>query len=68
MPSWMNYIGCLCMEHESDESVEQSAARVVKKTEDCHGAKSITELLRKANVSMDHDRIIEELQKGIISA
>jgi len=52
----------------SDESVEQSAARVVKKTEDCHGAKSITELLRKANVSMDHDRIIEELQKGMISA
>lgn len=52
----------------SDEMIEESAAVLVKHVEDCQHAKGIHDLLRKAGVKLDNDRIIEELQKGMVSA
>jgi hypothetical protein len=52
----------------SDELVEQSVVKVVKKVEDCLKTKDIHELLIAAGVDMDHGQIIEELQKGLVSA
>jgi hypothetical protein len=51
-----------------DEVVEQSSALVVKKIEECYQSRNIQELLKVAGVQMDHDRIIEYLQKGMVSA
>jgi hypothetical protein len=52
----------------SDELVEQSVAQVVQKVEDCLKTKDIHELLIVAGVDMDHDQIMEEVQKGLVSA
>ena len=51
-----------------DVRVEDCVNRLVQVIEDCHGAKNIHELLRKAKVTLAHDDIIDELQKGMISA
>jgi hypothetical protein len=52
----------------TDEIIEDSSAILVKQVEDCQKAKGIHDLLRKAGVKLDNDRIIEELQKGMVSA
>jgi hypothetical protein len=51
-----------------DVQVEECANRLVQVIEGCHRAKNIHELLRKAKVTLAHDDIIDELQKGMISA
>jgi hypothetical protein len=51
-----------------DVKVEDCANRLVQVIEACHRAKNIHELLRKAKVTLPHDDIIDELQKGMISA
>jgi hypothetical protein len=51
-----------------DVKVEECSERLVQVIEGCHRAKSIHDLLRKAKVTLDHDEIIDELQKGMISA
>ena len=51
----------------NDVQVEESAQRMVVTITECQRSRSIHELLRKANVTMDHDEIIELLQKGMVS-
>ena len=51
-----------------DCKVEECADRLVKVIKTCQGSRSIQELLRHANVTMEHSDIIDELQKGMISA
>lgn len=52
----------------TDEMVEEAAGFLVKRVEECQRAKSLAELLRKANVQLDNIRILEELQKGMMAA
>jgi len=52
----------------TDEMIEESAAALAKQVEGCQKTMGIHELLRKAGVELDHDCIIEALQKGMISA
>ena len=52
----------------NDEVVEASAARLAETIEACQKSKSIYDLLQKAKVTIDHEEIIEELQKGMVSA
>lgn len=52
----------------SDELVEQSVIQVVKKVEDCQKTKNIYELLEVADIDMKPNEIIDELQKGLVSA
>lgn len=54
--------------HMDDCKIEDCSNRLVQVIQDCHSAKSIRELLGKANVSMDDDAIMDELQKGMLSA
>ena len=50
-----------------DSKVEESSRRIVENIESCQRAKSIQELLAVARVTIDHDEIIGELQKGMIA-
>ena len=52
----------------SDELVDQSVLHIVKKVEDCQRTKNIHDLLVVANVEMEHVQILEEFQKGILTA
>jgi hypothetical protein len=52
----------------SDEAVAESAARLTYKIEGCQKATGIYELLEKAKVALDHEAIIEELQRGMCHA
>jgi len=52
----------------ADELVDESTQTVVAKVDECHKSKNIHELLKVANITMDHDEIIEYLQKGMVSA
>ena len=61
-------ISSLYIPNMTDELIRDSADVLVKHIEDCQKANGIHELLRKAGVKLDSDRIIEELQKGILSA
>jgi hypothetical protein len=51
-----------------DSKVEESANKLVDVIENCQRAQSIQELLRRANVALGQDEIIDELQRGMISA
>jgi spore coat polysaccharide biosynthesis protein SpsF (cytidylyltransferase family) len=51
-----------------DSKVEESANKLVDVIENCQRAQSIQELLRRANVALSQDEIIDELQRGMISA
>jgi hypothetical protein len=52
----------------NDEVVEASAARLAETIEACQRSRSIHDLLQRAKVTLDHEEIIEELQKGMVSA
>jgi hypothetical protein len=52
----------------NDEIVDASAARLAETIFSCQKSKSIHDLLEKAKVTLDHEEIIEELQKGMVSA
>jgi hypothetical protein len=52
----------------SDEVVEASAARLAETIEACQKSRSIHDLLQKAKATLDHEEIIEELQKGMLSS
>ena len=52
----------------SDELVEQSVVHIVKKVEDCQRTKNIHDLLLTANVDMEDVQILEEFQKGLLTA
>jgi urease gamma subunit len=54
--------------HMDDVKVEECANRLVHVIKKCHDAKSIQELLRKAKVTLDQDDIMDELQRGMLSA
>jgi hypothetical protein len=54
--------------HMDDVKVEECANRLVHVIKKCHGAKSIQELLRKAKVTLDQGDIMDELQRGMLSA
>ena len=51
----------------SDEAVEQGAAEIVDMTTACHRATNIANLLEIAGVSLDHDKIVKDLKKGMVS-
>ena len=51
-----------------DVKVEEVANRLAQVIDNCQRSKGIHELLRKAKVTLDHDEIIDELQRGMISA
>jgi hypothetical protein len=51
-----------------DCKLEQCSNHLVQAIEGCQRSKGIHELLRKAKVTLDHDDIIEELQKGMCLA
>ena len=51
-----------------DEAVEASATRLAELIDACQKSKSIHDLLQKAKVALDHEEIIEHLQKGMVSA
>lgn len=51
-----------------DIHVEEVAGRLVEVIEGCQRCKNIHELLRRAEIKLDHDQIIDELQRGMIAA
>jgi hypothetical protein len=51
-----------------DVQIQESAERLVYAIEECQRSKSIHELLDKAKVMMDHEEMMEYLQKGMIVA
>jgi len=51
-----------------DEKIEECANRLVEVIEACQKSKSIHELLEKAQITLSHDQIISELQRGMMSA
>lgn len=51
-----------------DEAVEASSSRLAEVAEACQKSNNIHELLQKAKVTLDHEEIIEYLQKGMVSA
>ncbi|KAL3926444.1 MAG: hypothetical protein SGBAC_013471 [Bacillariaceae sp.] len=56
---------CLNMD---DAKVEDCGDRLAQVIQDCQGASSIQDLLQKARVQLDQNDIIQELQRGILSA
>ena len=54
--------------NHDDENIEECANRLVKVIESCQRSKSIHELLEKAKITLSHEEIINELQRGMISA
>lgn len=64
----LDYISLAYVPNMTDEMIKESAEVLVKHAEDCQKAKGIHDLLRRAGVKLDNDRIIEELQKGMMSA
>lgn len=56
---------CLNMD---DAKVEECGDRLTQVIQDCQRASSIGDLLQKAGVSLDNAAIMEELQRGILSA
>mmetsp|Transcript_23735 Transcript_23735/g.33161 ORF Transcript_23735/g.33161 Transcript_23735/m.33161 type:complete len:759 (-) Transcript_23735:372-2648(-) len=50
----------------ADEKIEECVSQLVKTVEACQRCKTIHELLQKANIGLDQERIIEELQKGLM--
>jgi hypothetical protein len=63
-----DYMSLVYVPNMTDEMIKEGAEGLVKHVEDCQKAKGIHDLLRKAGVKLDNDRIIEELQKGMVSA
>jgi hypothetical protein len=63
-----DYMSLVYVPDMTDEMIKESAEGLVKHVEDCQKAKGIHDLLRKAGVKLDNDSIIEELQKGMVSA
>ena len=53
---------------QEDIDIGHSAERLVHCVEECQRAKSIHDLLDKAKVIMDHDEMMEYLQKGMVVA
>ena len=51
-----------------DEKIEESADHMVEVIEACHKSKNIHELLQKAKINLPQDQIINELQRGMMSA
>jgi len=52
-----------------DTDVEESADKIVKVLDKCHQAKTIRELLESCNATyLDHEDILEDFQRGMISA
>jgi len=54
--------------NHDDEKIEECANRLVEVIETCHKSKSIHELLEKAKITLSHDQIINELQRGMMAA
>ncbi len=54
--------------NHDDEKIEECANHLVEVIEACQKSKSIHELLEKAKITLSHDQIINELQRGMISA
>jgi len=50
-----------------DEAVADSAARLVSSIECCQKAGTIQDLLKEAQITMDHNKILEEIEVGIDS-
>ena len=51
-----------------DVQVADGAETIVRVIEECYRSKNIRDLLNNAKVAMDHDIIIELLQKGMMVA
>ena len=51
-----------------DSKVEANAVNLCQVIEDCRRCKNIKDLLNKAKVTLSEDEIIDELQKGMMSA
>ena len=51
-----------------DAKVEECGDRLAQVIQDCRRATSIQDLLQKARVTLDHTDIMQELQRGILSA
>jgi hypothetical protein len=56
---------CVCMD---DIEIMDGSDRLAKFIAECLCSRSIHELLRIANVSLDHEEIIELLQRGMVAA
>jgi len=56
---------CLTMD---DVQIQESAERMATVITECQRSRSIQELFRRANVTMNHDDIIAYLQKGMVVA
>ena len=54
--------------NHDDEKIEECANRLVDVIQACQKSKSIHELLEKAKISMSHEKIIKELQRGMMAA
>lgn len=54
--------------NHDDEKIEECANRLVDVIQACQKSKSIHELLENAKVTMSHEKIIKELQRGMMSA
>mmetsp|Transcript_24340 Transcript_24340/g.36776 ORF Transcript_24340/g.36776 Transcript_24340/m.36776 type:complete len:1632 (-) Transcript_24340:3-4898(-) len=64
----LDAISSYYVQNMTDEMVEEASAFLVKRVEECQRAKSLPELLRKANFQLENFRILEELQKGMMAA
>lgn len=54
--------------NHDDEKIEECANRLVEVIERCQKSKNIHELLKNAKVTLSHNEIINELQRGMVSA
>eukprot|EP00531_Pseudo-nitzschia_arenysensis_P008909 CAMPEP_0116130354 /NCGR_PEP_ID=MMETSP0329-20121206/8425_1 /TAXON_ID=697910 /ORGANISM="Pseudo-nitzschia arenysensis, Strain B593" /LENGTH=1905 /DNA_ID=CAMNT_0003624707 /DNA_START=271 /DNA_END=5988 /DNA_ORIENTATION=+ len=54
--------------NHDDEKIEECSNRLVGVIEACQKSKSIHELLEKAKITLSHEQIINELQRGMIAA
>ena len=54
--------------NHDDEKIEECGNRLVEVIETCHKSKSIHELLETAKITLSHDQIINELQRGMMAA
>ncbi|KAL3921400.1 MAG: hypothetical protein SGILL_002765 [Bacillariaceae sp.] len=51
-----------------DPAIDEAASRFVRTIESCYRSKNIHELLEKANVTLSHSEIINDLQQGMTAA
>ena len=54
--------------NQDDEKIEECGNRLVDVIRTCQKSKSIHELLEKAKITMSHEKIINELQRGMMAA